>query len=355
MFFKTQVSTSHKILGIYFSFYTALLFIMLVIVYISKHHIENSFVNISSLLFYVLLLAIPPTFYLYTVSLSDLYDSKTNFKTTIHHFYIAFILGIINIFSFIYLSLDTSKSFMISVVEDVMNYSNFTTLLFIYPILNIYYIYKALRVYFTHQQELKNVFSFENNELNIKWMRHYITGYIIFIFCIYIFQIDHIGIRFQVLLSVFMISYLLFIGIKGLAQKKVFFKSSKNDEAETNSNNTILDKDKVELLKNEILKKMNDDKLYLDHNLTIHNFSKALSSNSKAVSNALNAEFQQNFVSFINSYRIQKAKEMLSNNRFTNYTIEAISDEVGFNSKSAFNRAFKKYTNTTPSQYRNTI
>ncbi|MGB0973442.1 MAG: helix-turn-helix domain-containing protein [Flavobacteriaceae bacterium] len=323
---------------------------MLVISQVSKHEVENYFVNISSLLFYVILLAIPPIFYLYTVSLSDLYDNKI--KTILPHFYIVFALGIINIFSFIYLSINHSESFMLSVVEDVMNYSNYTALLFIFPILNVYYIYKAIQNYFTHQQELKNVFSFENNKLNIKWMRHYILGYIIFIFCIYIFQIDLISTPFQVLLGLFMISYLLFTGIKGLKQKKVHFKNDTLEETDTINRNAPLEEGKIDTLKNKVLTKMVNDQLYLDHNLTIHNFAKALNSNSKTISHVLNTEFQQNFVSFVNTFRVQKAQELLSDLNFSNYTIEAISDEVGFNSKSAFNRAFKKYTNSTPSQYK---
>ncbi|MGB1270365.1 MAG: helix-turn-helix domain-containing protein, partial [Flavobacteriaceae bacterium] len=95
------------------------------------------------------------------------------------------------------------------------------------------------------------------------------------------------------------------------------------------------------------------ESLYLNSNPTIHELSQKLNSNSKSISYILNNEFKQNFVSFINTYRINAAKEILSNSKYQNYTIEAIGEEVGFNSKSAFNRAFKKYTDTTPSQYRN--
>jgi AraC-like DNA-binding protein len=58
-----------------------------------------------------------------------------------------------------------------------------------------------------------------------------------------------------------------------------------------------------------------------------------------------------NFVTFINSYRIEEAKIILLSNKHSNYTIEAISEIVGFNSKSAFNNAFKNRVGVTPSDY----
>jgi len=58
-----------------------------------------------------------------------------------------------------------------------------------------------------------------------------------------------------------------------------------------------------------------------------------------------------NFVTFINSYRIEEAKKILISNNYSNYTIEAVSEIVGFNSKSAFNNAFKKKVGITPSDY----
>ena len=58
-----------------------------------------------------------------------------------------------------------------------------------------------------------------------------------------------------------------------------------------------------------------------------------------------------NFVSFVNSYRIAEAKKLLLDPNKYNLTIEAIGNESGFKSKSAFNGAFKKITGMTPSAF----
>ena len=70
------------------------------------------------------------------------------------------------------------------------------------------------------------------------------------------------------------------------------------------------------------------------------------------LSQILNEKLNQNFFDFVNNYRIQEAKKLLVSPDGGLLTILAIAEEVGFNSKSAFNNAFKKVTNTTPSEFR---
>ena len=62
--------------------------------------------------------------------------------------------------------------------------------------------------------------------------------------------------------------------------------------------------------------------------------------------------YQQNFVTFINAYRIEYAKNLLNNPEKNNLTIEAIGQGSGFKSKSAFNNAFKKITGINPSDFK---
>lgn len=60
----------------------------------------------------------------------------------------------------------------------------------------------------------------------------------------------------------------------------------------------------------------------------------------------------QNFFNLVNSYRIEKAQEILRDPDKQAITVLEILYEVGFNSKSSFNTAFKKHAGTTPTQYR---
>ena len=70
------------------------------------------------------------------------------------------------------------------------------------------------------------------------------------------------------------------------------------------------------------------------------------------ISEVINAEYKKNFNDWINDYRIETAKKLIA---ITELSIKEIYFEVGFNSKSAFNSAFKKRLGQTPSAYRKNV
>ena len=94
------------------------------------------------------------------------------------------------------------------------------------------------------------------------------------------------------------------------------------------------------------------EKLYKDPDLSLAILSKRLHVSPQKISMAINIKFQSNFNGFINQYRIQQARVLLREEEFCNYSIAFIAYEVGFNSLTSFNMAFKKEMNTTPSIYR---
>ena len=79
---------------------------------------------------------------------------------------------------------------------------------------------------------------------------------------------------------------------------------------------------------------------------------KELEVNSKYVSQVVNQEFNKNFISFVNEFRVKEVQEMMTEARYENLTIEGMALKAGFKSKSSFNIAFKKEIGMTPSQYR---
>lgn len=93
-------------------------------------------------------------------------------------------------------------------------------------------------------------------------------------------------------------------------------------------------------------------KPYEKPELTLAQLSEKVKIPAHYLSQVINEKLNVNFLDFINSYRVEAAKELLLNPKMSHYTILSIAYEAGFNSKSTFYTAFKKGTGMTPSQYR---
>jgi AraC-like DNA-binding protein len=93
-------------------------------------------------------------------------------------------------------------------------------------------------------------------------------------------------------------------------------------------------------------------KLYLNQSINIEDFSKEIGAPFREVSNAINKHFQTNFFEFINNLRVEEAKRMLSDRSYDKLSILEILHESGFNSKSAFQRFFKRLTGVSPREFR---
>lgn len=91
---------------------------------------------------------------------------------------------------------------------------------------------------------------------------------------------------------------------------------------------------------------------YLDSSLTIQDLAEQLNIPVKDLSALINLYMNKHFFDFINEYRIEKAKEILKDPLQKELTILEILYQVGFNSKSSFSTSFKKYTGTTPTDFR---
>lgn len=97
---------------------------------------------------------------------------------------------------------------------------------------------------------------------------------------------------------------------------------------------------------------MEEQKLYLEHNLNIEEFSNRIDLPVRDVSGVINKHFGTNFFEFMNSYRVEEAKRLLADPGSNDLTILDILLQAGFNSKSAFHRFFKRLVGISPSEFR---
>lgn len=100
------------------------------------------------------------------------------------------------------------------------------------------------------------------------------------------------------------------------------------------------------------LKKFEQEKGFLDANVSITDLAKQLDTNTKYLSKFINYYHQKSLITYINDLRIEYAIEALKNDRkLRNYTIKAISEHVGFKNSQSFSQAFTKKTGLYPSYF----
>jgi YesN/AraC family two-component response regulator len=96
---------------------------------------------------------------------------------------------------------------------------------------------------------------------------------------------------------------------------------------------------------------MEQDKLYLDADLSLQKLASYVAISPNYISQTLNETLSINFFDFVNQWRIEAAKPKIIANQDT---VFAIALEVGFNARSSFYKAFKQETGKTPSEFRKT-
>ncbi len=128
-------------------------------------------------------------------------------------------------------------------------------------------------------------------------------------------------------------------------------KTSEEPEIEKYQNSN-LNEERLKILADKITTIFEKEKIYLNPNLNSEQLSRAIAIPSYQLSQVINIGLNTTFFDLLSFHRIQEVKRRLLAPEFADETIINIAYECGFNSKSSFNTAFKKYTNMTPSAYR---
>lgn len=107
-----------------------------------------------------------------------------------------------------------------------------------------------------------------------------------------------------------------------------------------------------DIILKDIMHQMKSEKYFKSSTASMSGLAKAIHQSSHHVSQVINEKLDQSFFEMIASYRVEEAKEILKTELGKKLTIEDVAERVGYNSKSAFNTAFKKITSQTPSEFR---
>lgn len=221
-----------------------------------------------------------------------------------------------------------------------------------YPYTLIYTLLTIPLIRSYHKDAKENFASM--NKINLNWMIFIVAGFTVKVLSdIWVFFAEYntnswlIGIYVsRVVLFVF-INILIF---KSLSWPVVFG----NEWVESNGRRHHFSNQLKQRYLERLIEVVEHEKLYLNPDITLEKLSGKMDVSPRTLSSLLNESLNQNFYDFINGYRVKESQRIFLSPEESSKTILEVLYEVGFNSKSSFNTAFKKYTKQTPTEFRRT-
>ncbi len=216
-----------------------------------------------------------------------------------------------------------------------------------------------------HQNRLRDLISYTSARLSLNWMKilsiTFYAGYVA------VFILGGIKIFAGILpfdpyvLTFFLIAFFSFAySFYAIRQPEILDYPPVNPEEENvaQANGSAryarsgLRDEQAEEYLTTLIRYMDDEKPYINGNLSITDLSRRTGIPRHYITEVLNEKYGRNFFSFVNEYRVREVISRLRDSRYEHYTILAIAFDSGFNSKSTFNTFFKAYTGKTPSNFR---
>jgi AraC-like DNA-binding protein len=216
-----------------------------------------------------------------------------------------------------------------------------------------------------HQRHLHDLVSYTSAKLTLNWLKilsiTFYSGYVI-VFILGGIKIIAGLLPFDpyVMTFVFITFFSFAYSFYAVRQPEIMdFPAAVYEDDEISDTSTAekyarsgLRPEQAEEYLNKLLQIMDEEKLYLDGDLTINDLSTRTGIPRHYITEVLNEKYGRNFFSFVNEYRIREALSRMNDPKYQHYTLLAIAYDSGFNSKSTFNSFFKAYTGKTPSAYR---
>jgi len=218
-----------------------------------------------------------------------------------------------------------------------------------------------LMSYYKLNQHQKNIQLITSNTtpVNLSWLKYLLWGIAFMIvlgLCEVIFNLRGIigYAAYGYLLATLFICYFL------LAQKEIYpyVEPELTAIEDVINTNDFLKEGKARFteaqlgeLKDRLEYLMKSEKIFLDNELSLPQLAKEMAITPHDLSYLLNDGIGMNFFQYVNSYRVEEAKQLMLSDKHKHLNILGIAYSAGFNSKTTFNTTFKKETGLSPSQF----
>lgn len=192
-----------------------------------------------------------------------------------------------------------------------------------------------------HEKRILEEFSYQD-KIDLLWLRILTWG--LGAIWLLIFVSDEI-------LFIGVVIFVFLIGFFGIRQARIFTHHLKTATEKEKYSRSGLTKDTGDRLYESLIELMKKEAIHRKNDLSIDELALKLKIHPNYLSQVINEREKTNFYDFVNRYRIEEFKQIASNPKNRHLTLLALAFECGFNSKSSFNRYFKKSTGQTPSEY----
>lgn len=231
---------------------------------------------------------------------------------------------------------------------------NITVLKYLEYVFNISILLYILKTLKNHQEKVNNFYSDLENK-TLSWIKAIVFIFLLF-HLLWIVE-DLVGLQDKELIdyfaytSTFLTFFMIYwIGYNGFSQPEMFMSpifisfEKKDPLIDTDISKTVT-------LFLEISAKIQQQKLFTKTDLNLHSLSIQLNLKERELSKLINTHTQKNFYHYINQFRVDEFKNLLSSPKAKQLSILGLAEEAGFSSKSTFYTVFKKLEGITPKQF----
>ena len=211
-------------------------------------------------------------------------------------------------------------------------------------------------------QKVVVLYSSQTSEIDLLWLEKIGKGLFLIVIAITFYNILFSLKQLNLIMNVINLVAIFYIAFHALKQKEIYpFKEASIEEIVSLGEEPEIDETKKKIvtdeeliiLKSQLTQFMLAQKPYLDSDLNLVKLADLFGISTHKLSYIINTGFNLNFFNFINKHRVEEAKLQLLSKKMDQFSILGIAYESGFNSKTAFNSTFKKFTNQTPSEFIN--
>ncbi len=226
------------------------------------------------------------------------------------------------------------------------------------------YWFLGLKLILTHRKNVPLYFSNYTGKNTLTWLILVLTLFLV------LFIASFAGFYIENVLGLGMIRYstlpfnftvftfiMVYFGMNqsviytGLSRIKNNGKVSIHNDTIAKYAGSILSEEQIEDLSKTIIEFLRQKKSYLNPDYNLQMMADDLDISKHKLSQVINSGQKKNFYRFINEFRIEEVKQLLTDPNYKHYSVLGIAMECGFNSKTSFNRIFKEITGATPTEF----